>query len=202
MRCALLELAAGIFQTTLDTIPAASVPYLAVDAERARAWRTRLQEWPGLQGWTGLRVGITWQGNAGYEFDSQRSIPLAEFAPLADVPGVRLLSLQKYEGLDQLAALRDRFDIVDLGSQLDLDGAFLDTAAVMLNLDLLITSDTAAAHLAGALGVPVWMAVAATCSEWALAVALRDDMPLVPVDASVPATQAWRLARSLRANRG
>jgi hypothetical protein len=161
----------GIFATTLATIPA-KVPYLSVNADRIESWRTRLSEWPGL------RVGIAWQGNADYEFDRQRSIPLAEFAPLAEVPGVRLLSLQKFDGLDQLAALRDRFGIVDLAPQLDLDGAFLDTAAVMLNLDLVITSDSAVAHLAGALGVPVWMALAAV-PEWRW-LRERDDSPWYP----------------------
>ncbi len=107
--CRLLTLP-GIFGTTLESIPA-EVPYLSAGAERVEFWRAKLPEWPGL------RVGIMWQGNPEYEFDRLRSIPLVEFAPLAEVSGVRLLSLQKYEGLDQLAALGDRFSVVDLGAQ-------------------------------------------------------------------------------------
>ncbi len=161
----------GNFATTLETVPAA-VPYLAVNADRVERWRDRLHEWPGL------RIGITWQGNPGFECDRLRSIPLAEFAPLAEVPGVRLLSLQKYDGLDQLAAVGGRFEVVDLGSRLDLDGAFLDTAAVMLNLDLVITSDTVAAHLAGALAAPVWLGVSAS-PEWRW-LRDREDSPWYP----------------------
>jgi hypothetical protein len=83
-----------------------------------------------------------------------------EFEPLAHVDGVRLLSLQKGNVRQQIEALGGQFDVTDLSDELDLEGgAFLDTAAVMKNLDLVITSDTSIAHLAGALGVPVWMAL-------------------------------------------
>ncbi len=98
--------------------------------------------------------------------DRFRSIPLAEFAPLAEVPGVQLVSLQKHAGSEQLAELDGRFDVVDLAASLDAEtGAFMDTAAVMCSLDLVVTSDTAAAHLAGALGVPTWLAVSSS-PEW------------------------------------
>ena len=134
----------GVLGTTLETVPA-SVPYLAADPKLLKSWRNQLLA-------TGaFNVGIAWQGNAAYMFDRFRSIPLAEFAPLADVAGVRLISLQKGPGVEQIAPLAGRFTVVDLGSTLDASGgAFMDTAAVMCNLDLVITSDTAAAHLAGA----------------------------------------------------
>ncbi len=148
----------GAFGTTLDTVPAQQ-PYVFADPERVRRWRERLAQWPGL------RIGISWQGNPDYEFDRHRSIPLVEFAPLATVPGVRLFSLQKFAGVEQLAALGGRFEVIDLGSELDRDGAFLDTAAVMAALDLFVTSDSVGVHLAGALGVPVWMAVSIV-PEW------------------------------------
>src|SRR5439155_9694988 len=112
-----------------------------------------------LAGAGGLKVGIAWQGNPGYAADAQRSVPLEHFLTLAECPGVRMFSLQKCHGEEQLDPLRERLAIVDLGPSLDLDAAFVDTAAVMMSLDLVITSDTAIAHLAGALGVPVWVAL-------------------------------------------
>jgi hypothetical protein len=79
---------------------------------------------------------------------------------LAQIPGIRLISLQKGVGSEQLAEARDLFPITDLAGELDeACGPFMDTAAVIKNVDLVVTSDTAAAHLAGALGVPVWLAL-------------------------------------------
>ncbi len=143
----------GIFRTTLQNIPA-DVPYLAADPRLVDLWRERLASFDGF------KVGIHWQGNRDYVQDRYRSIALEEFAPLAGVPGVQLFSLQKYDGVDQLAEVAGQFAIHDFGPQLDEQcGAFMDTAAVMKNLDLVITSDTATPHLAGALGVPVWLAL-------------------------------------------
>jgi len=80
--------------------------------------------------------------------------------PLADVPGIRLISLQRHDGLEQLGSLPDGLRIETLGDDLDAGpDAFIDTAAAMQNLDLVITSDTSVAHLAGALGRPVWVAL-------------------------------------------
>jgi ADP-heptose:LPS heptosyltransferase len=85
---------------------------------------------------------------------------LQQFAGLAEIPGVRLISLQKGAGREELAQARESFPIVDLGEEVDqANGAFVDTAAIMRNLDLVITSDTAVPHLAGSLGVPVWVAL-------------------------------------------
>jgi tetratricopeptide (TPR) repeat protein len=149
----------GILETTLETIPA-EVPYLSAKPELVEAWRLRLAEWPEF------RVGINWQGNSQFTFDKFRSVPLAEFAPLARAPGVRLVSLQRGEGLDQLEQLGAELSIVDLGPDVDqAAGAFMDTAAILKNLDLVVTSDTAMAHLAGALGVQVWLAVG-FAPEW------------------------------------
>jgi hypothetical protein len=147
-RAALMDLPA-LLGTTLDSLPA-EVPYLFTDARLVDHWRSR------LSAESGFHVGLNWQGNPRYRGDRERSIPLAHFAPLAALPGVRLWSLQKQHGLEQLAAAR--FPVVDLGSQLDeQQGAFVETAAVMQALDLVVTSDTATAHLAGGLGVPVWL---------------------------------------------
>jgi tetratricopeptide (TPR) repeat protein len=142
-----------VMGTALETIPR-DVPYLRAAAELISAWRGQL----GSQ--ATFKVGIAWQGNPNYREDRFRSIALAMFAPLAGVPGVELFSLQKGVGAEQVAALGGRFRVVDLGSQIDqLTAPFLDTAAIMKCLDLVITSDTAIAHLAGALAVPVWVAL-------------------------------------------
>ena len=138
----------GIFGTTRETVPG-RVPYLAADPKLAKTWRCRLRSVPGF------KVGLIWQGNAAYTMDRFRSIPLVEFAPLADVPGVQLVSLQKHAGSEQVAALDGRFEVLDLSDSLDAEtGAFMDTAAVMCSLDLIVTSDTAAAHLAGGWACP------------------------------------------------
>ncbi|MEX2112666.1 MAG: tetratricopeptide repeat protein, partial [Pirellulales bacterium] len=128
--------APAVFGTTLETVPA-DVPYLVADAERVAHWQRELASN------AGFKVAIAWQGNPAYEDDARRSVPLAAFAPLADLPDVRLFSLQKQHGLEQLAALAGRLRIVDLGPRLDEGGdAFVDTAAVMKNMDLVVTSDT------------------------------------------------------------
>jgi hypothetical protein len=145
----------NIFGTTLDSVPA-SVPYLSASPQRVAEWKARFDAaFPDR-----FKVGIAWQGNPAYPSDAGRSIPLSHFASLAACPGVQLVSLQKDFGREQLARLGGRSGIVDLGATLDQQcGAFIDTSAAMANLDLVITSDTAIAHLAGALGKPVWVAL-------------------------------------------
>jgi hypothetical protein len=106
-----------------------------------------------------LKVGIAWQGNPDYRADHRRSIALREFLPLLRCDGIRFYNLQKGPGSEQLADLPPDVAVTDFGDALDRDGAFVDTAAVMRNLDLVISSDTAIPHLAGALGVEVWMAL-------------------------------------------
>ena len=129
-------------------------PYLHPAPELVELWCRE------LAGYQGLKVGIAWQGNAQFRGDRFRSVRLEEFLPFAPVHGITLISLQKGYGSEQVGELNGRLDVVDLAPQLDNQrGAFVDTAAVMANLDLVITTDTAAAHLAGALGVPVWVAL-------------------------------------------
>jgi FkbM family methyltransferase len=126
-------------------------PYLTVDPDRIELWSHRLSA-------RGFRVGIAWQGNAKNLTDQQRSVPLKAFAPLGRIPGVQLISLQKDAGVEQLADLPPWMTVETLGPEFDAGpDAFLDAAAVMMNLDLVITCDTAVAHLAGALGRPVWI---------------------------------------------
>lgn len=142
----------GLVGTTFDSIPA-DVPYLRADPQLTSRWRERLASIEGF------RIGIAWQGNPQYRGDRQRSVPLRCFAPLAAIPDVQLISLQKGYGAEQLAEAAGQFPVIDLGEIDGESGAFMDTAAIMQNLDLVITSDTAMPHLAGALGVPVWTAL-------------------------------------------
>jgi hypothetical protein len=158
----------GIFGTTLDTIPA-NVPYLTADPDRVERWRHELEPAQGL------KIGFTWQGRPTHPRDTARSFPLAVFAPLAELRGVRLVALQVGEGRDQLASFTKRWPLVDVGDRLD---DFSDTAAVIQNLDLVIACDSAVAHLAGALGRPAWVALPFVPDwRWLLD---REDSPWYP----------------------
>lgn len=159
----------GIFGTTLETIPAPR-PYLAPPEDRIVVWRNELAREPRL------KVGIAWQGNPGHLRDGTRSIPLSKYAPLARIEGVQLYSLQWGPGRDQLNDPASRpSGIIDFGERL---GDFSNTAALMRNLDLVISCDSAPAHLAGALGVDVWVALAfAPDWRWLLE---RADSPWYP----------------------
>jgi len=140
------------FKTTLETIPN-DVPYLFADPKLIEQWRAKLPVGT-------FNVGIAWQGSVKYKHDKRRSIPLAQFSQLASVRGVQLISLQKGHGTDQIAGAKDHVPLLGLEPTLDEStGAFMDTAAVMMSLDLIISPDTAIAHLAGGLGVPVWVAL-------------------------------------------
>ncbi len=160
----------GILQLSLENL--SSEAYLFADSELVEPWRAALAKY------SGFRVGIGWQGNPKFLFDRQRSIALRQFAPLAAIGGVRLVSLQKGPGAEQIAK-NEGFEVIDLGPQLDeAAGPFMDTAAAMKNLDLIVTADSAVAHLAGALGVPVWVALPIN-SDWRWFVD-REDSPWYP----------------------
>ncbi len=162
----------GLFHTTLETVPA-DVPYLSADPQRMERWGAELATV------SGFKIGIAWQGSPTYRDDRHRSIPLKHFEPLARLPGVRLLSLQKGPGREQLAAVAAEWNVLDWTERLDESGgAFMDTAALMQHLDLMVTSDTAIAHLAGALGVPVWLVLPAAC-DWRW-LRERGDSPWYP----------------------
>lgn len=161
-----------LFGTTLETLPAPR-EYLRPDPGLLDRWQQRLAEFDGL------KVGLHWQGNKAYSNDRSRSIPLTEFAPLLQLPGIQFFSLQKGVGSEQLADSGFSERIFNLAEELDLSGgAFMDTAAVMRLLDLVITSDTATAHLAGALGSNVWVALSAV-PDWRW-FRKRDDSPWYP----------------------
>jgi hypothetical protein len=167
--CPLLSLP-GLLGTHAGNIPAA-VPYLFARDDLVRHWRDQLSDC------TGFKVGICWQGSPTLEGDRRRSFRLAQFAALTGVSEVHLISLQKGVGMEQLAAVS--FPVMALGADLDgVNGAFMDTAAVMKNLDLVVTPDTAVAHLAGALGVSVWVALPKVPHwPWLLD---REDSPWYP----------------------
>jgi hypothetical protein len=152
----LLSLPRLLGTSSLAGIPA-TVPYLFVDAPQREQWRARVGDGPGL------KVGVVWQGNPLFSGDRFRSVALEQFRPLAGVPGVRLYSLQKGKGVEQLPALREGLGITDLGGHIS--GDFRDTAAAIVNLDLVVSVDSAVAHLAGALGVPVWIVLPAN-PDW------------------------------------
>jgi Flp pilus assembly protein TadD len=161
-----------IFTPTLDAIPN-RVPYLPEDETLVRFWQARLERIDGL------RVGINWQGNPAFPKDRFRSIPFRCFEPLTRIPSVRLISLQKGTGREQLENHAAAFPVVDLGLSLDeIHGPFVDTAAILRSLDLVITSDTSLAHLAGALGIETWLAVPSV-PEWRWLLG-REDSPWYP----------------------
>ncbi len=167
---------AAIFRTTLEDVPRIHpVPYLEADPNLVERWRDRL----GPRAAGELRVGIFWQGNPTYPGDRFRSAPLEAFLPLAAVPGVKLISFQKGHGVEQIAPLADRLPLLDFGDELDRDsGPFQDTAALMSLLDLMVTINSAPVHLAGALGVPTWLALS-TDTDWRW-LAGREDSPWYP----------------------
>jgi tetratricopeptide (TPR) repeat protein len=140
------------FGTTTSTCPA-MMPYLHAEPEKVAKWKERI-------GCEGFKIGICWQGNRQSEIDLGRSFLVRHFGAVARLPNVRLISLQKNDGVEQLEDLPSGMKVETLGDDFDSGpDAFIDTAAVMECLDLVITSDTAIAHLGGALARPTWVAL-------------------------------------------
>ena len=160
-----------IFQTRPETIPR-DTPYITPDPKLIEQWKNWLSQQPGR-----LKVGIVWQGNPDHPADWQRSLPFRVLNGLAH-PDVTFIPLQLGHGEEQLTD-ETALNIADLGEQLDRDsGPFMDTAAIMSQLDLVIGSDTAVIHLAGALHVPTWVALSVSPDwRWMLN---RDDSPWYP----------------------
>ena len=157
------------YGTTLDNLPA-QVPYLKAPAEKVAQWRERLKPWDGKR-----KVGIAWAGSPVQVNNRNRSMPLSALAPLLDMQGVQCFSLQKGPGggfTDMTPAAQA---LVDLTGEWN---DFSDSAAMIECLDLVITVDSAVAHLAGALGKPVWVLLAPNPDwRWLLE---RDDSPWYP----------------------
>jgi Tfp pilus assembly protein PilF len=161
----------GLVHTTLDSIPA-KVPYLFADPARIAAWRSRLDTVlpRGVR-----RIGLAWTGRPTHPNDRRRSMPLARLAPLAAAGQAAFVSLQKpFPATDQ-AALAQFTGLADISAELT---DFGETAAVIANLDLVISVDTAVVHLAGAMGRPVWIMLP-KASDWRWLLE-RSDSPWYP----------------------
>jgi tetratricopeptide (TPR) repeat protein len=166
MQCPLMSLALA-FGTTADTIPA-KTPYLRAEPREVVEQGRRC---PGK----GLRVGLAWAGNPKNRSDARRSMPLEALVPLGAIPGVSLISLQQGSAAGQIAQVAERLDIQN-ACVLNVEMA--DTAALVAGLDLIVTVDTSVAHLAGAMGKPVWVMLPFSPDwRWLLD---RDDSPWYP----------------------
>ncbi|ANN71323.1 tetratricopeptide repeat-containing glycosyltransferase family protein [Bordetella bronchialis] len=196
--CALSGLP-GRLGTTLDSIPAAD-SYLAAEPGRVAAWRQRLdQAMP--QGHR--RVGLVWAGRPTHANDANRSLRLAQLAPVAQVPGVALVSLQTGAAIHEIDAYPGAAPLVNAGAAV---ADFADTMAIIANLECVVTVDTAVAHLAGAMGCPVALLLPyAPDWRWLLG---RRDTPWYPGVALYrqPAPRQWdapvvAVARDLAARR-
>jgi tetratricopeptide (TPR) repeat protein len=166
LQCPMSDLPTA-FATRLDTIPAVASP-LAPPAARVRAWQER------LGAHDRLRVGLVWSGNPAHNNDGNRSMPLAAMTALLDVDA-RFISLQKDPRPADREVLCGRAEIVDPTSHLS---DFVETAALIACLDLVITVDTSVAHLAGTMGCPTWLLLPYTPDfRWLLD---RDDSPWYP----------------------
>jgi len=167
-----------VLQTTLHTVPA-QVPYLTVPSLDAQRWEARL----GKAVPSGnKRIGLAWQGNPHHQWDRFRSVRLDALLPLAEIPGLQLVSMQRGPGREQIAPLNrlaGRDIILDLldHTVADHDG-WADLAGMTSNLDLVLSVDTATAHLAGALGKPVWTLISSV-ADWRW-MGQRVDSPWYP----------------------
>ena len=147
-----------IFQTRLETIPS-DTPYITPDPKLIEHWKNWLSQQPGR-----LKVGIVWQGSPDHPADWQRSLPFHALKGLAH-DDITFIPLQVGHGREQLDG-GTVMNIADPGERLDCDsGPFMDTAAIISQLDLVIGSDTAVIHLAGALHVPTWVALS-VAPDW------------------------------------
>ena len=166
LHCPLLSLPLA-FETRLDTIPSAT-PYLSASSESVRSWNISL----GLK--YRPRIGLVWSGNPAHKNDHNRSIKLRTLIQLLDIDAT-FVSLQKDIGADDATVLKDQSDLLHFGDKLK---DFSDTAALISNLDLVISVDTSVAHLAGALAKPVWVLLP-FLSDWRWLLD-RDDSPWYP----------------------
>jgi Flp pilus assembly protein TadD len=160
-------------QTRLDSIPA-DIPYLHSDRKLSEKWSSVLSREcvP-----SDVRVGLVWKGNIRFENDADRSLPdLKTLEPLGAIEGVRFFSLQKGAGEDEAASPPAELPLVNLGPQIS---DFADSAAIVVNLDLIICVDTAIAHLTGALGKDCWVLLPDYKTDWRWLIG-RIDSPWYP----------------------
>ena len=171
LQCPLMSLG-GVFGTTVDSIPG-PVPYLTADHSLVAAWERKLAT-PGKP-LVRVKVGLVWSGNPTQKNNRLRSIPLRSLGALAVVKGIRFLTLQKGLAADQARNPPPGMELEDFTADLT---DFAETAALLANLDLIITVDTAVAHLAGAMGLKVW-ALLCYAPDWRWLLG-RGDSPFYP----------------------
>ncbi len=160
-----------VFDARLDNIPGA-VPYLAAEPEKVSAWKSRIDQ---MAPSGNLRVGLSWAGSAEHVKDKWRSTRLEQWTNVLDVPGVSFISLQKQVPEADRAALASEKRLIDLTPEM---GDFSDTAALIQNLDLVLSVDTSVVHLAGALAKPAWVLLQWVPDwRWLLE---REDSPWYP----------------------
>jgi tetratricopeptide (TPR) repeat protein len=157
-----------VFDTTLESIPC-KIPYLAADPQKAETWRRRVGES------SRFKVGLVWYAKQSQVLNRKRSCPLRLFSPLWNVEGVEFYTLQIGVGTEQLEYFSASHQIIDLTRDIT---SFADTAAFISNLDLVISIDTAVAHLAGALGAKTWV-ILPFVAEWRW-LCQREDSPWYP----------------------
>ncbi len=167
LHCPLMSLPRA-FDTTPENIPA-DVPYLRAPAAQLEKWRQRLPRTGGL------RVGLNWAGRETFKHDATRSIGLARMLPLLARTDIQFFALQKDLRDGDAEILREHPRIVRLGDEIE---SFADSAAIVSQLDLVISSDTAMVHLAGALARPVWVLLQFV-PEWRWLLG-REDSPWYP----------------------
>jgi len=160
-----------VFGTELETIPA-STPYLKADPQKVARWSERIRA---AGGDGALKVGIAWAGRPSHPNDRARTLRWSQLQPLTQIPGVALVSLQKEIPAADRAEFPGGLGALDLSAEL---GDFGDTAAVIESCDLVVTIDSSAAHLAGALGKPAW-AMLPWVGDWRWLLD-RDDTPWYP----------------------
>lgn len=191
---ALLELPLH-YRTGLHNVPA-DVPYLVPPADKVATWRDRMKKWDGK-----LKVGIAWAGHYIHANHHNRCMPLSEFKAIIEMPGVQCFSLQRSDGERYTDLAFDESDLIDFTDEWT---DFTDSAAMIANLDLVISIDSAVVHLAGAMGKPVWMVLPPNPDwRWLLD---RDNSPWYPTmrlfrrdHKEARAAQMGRVVKELRA---
>ncbi len=171
-----------IFNTKLDTIPS-KIPYIKADQALVQKWRDKIR--PGK---STTKIGLVWAGNPKLKFGHSRSCPIETFSTLARRNDITFYSLQKGEAEEQAKNPPEGIKLIDTSEDIH---DFSDTAAIIENLDLVISIDTAVAHLAGALGKPVWVLLPFV-PDWRWMMN-REDSPWYPTMRLFrqPATDDW-----------
>ena len=160
-----------VLKTRIETVPR-EVPYIRADPALVQRWREQISHD------RGFKIGIAWAGSPNHTNELNRSCALTDFSSLAGIPGVSLYSLQKGPGAEQADEPPPGMRLIRVDKELDQAARFVDTAALMANLDLVVSIDTAIVHLAGAMGRPVWTLLCAT-PDWRW-LQDRSDTPWYP----------------------